>query len=247
MRLVLDASVAVAAARSHEASHAAARARVVRALSGKDDVVVPSIFPIEVGSALARVGEPTGAIRAYVNALLAVVEVTTIGPRSARQILDIAMSSKLRAADAVFVWLAARRSVPVCTLDQEMAARGAAFCAGQLLTAFKKEVKPIGESEVLRGPEPHLALSELVGTGGLIAVELGDGPPVLVRIRLDAYRNGGRPVLNAMGFVSAEMREAAVARALSVQPRGIQTVPVEMVRGLSSTPPPDAARLAKPE
>lgn len=62
MKLVLDASVAVAAARPTESSHAVSRARVARVLAGHDEIVVPAIFPIEVGASLARVGEPTAAV-----------------------------------------------------------------------------------------------------------------------------------------------------------------------------------------
>ena len=129
MRLVLDASVAVAAARPSEPSHANSRARIVRILGGDDGALVPSIFAVEVGAALARVGEPTDAVRAYVATLLSVAEVTTIGPRGAREALDVAMSAKLRAADALYVWLAARHSVVLCTLDKEMAERGSSFCS----------------------------------------------------------------------------------------------------------------------
>jgi predicted nucleic acid-binding protein len=129
MRLVLDASVAVAAARPMEPSHAVSRARVARVLAGSDEIVVPAIFPIEVGASLARVGEPTAAVCAYVDALMAVaVSVAAVGPMRARRIRDLAIASKLRAADAVYVWLAAQEAVPVCTLDREMASRGSAFC-----------------------------------------------------------------------------------------------------------------------
>jgi predicted nucleic acid-binding protein len=58
MKLVLDASVAVAASRPNEPSHAVSRARITRVLAGHDEIVVPAIFPIEVGASLARVGDP---------------------------------------------------------------------------------------------------------------------------------------------------------------------------------------------
>jgi predicted nucleic acid-binding protein len=129
MRLVLDASVAVAAARPNEPSHARSRARVAQLLEGVDEMVVPALFPVEVGSALARVGEPPEAVVAYVDALVSVaVRVFTIGPRAARAIRDLAIASRLRAADAAYVWLAAREDVVLCTLDREMALRGAAWC-----------------------------------------------------------------------------------------------------------------------
>lgn len=129
MRLVLDASVAVAAARPSEPSHAVSRARVARVLAGHDEIVVPAIFPIEVGASLARVGEPTVAVCAYVDALMsAAVSIATIGPLRARRIRDMAIASKLRAADAAYVWLAAHEAVPLCTLDREMSQRGSTFC-----------------------------------------------------------------------------------------------------------------------
>ncbi|WP_437675723.1 type II toxin-antitoxin system VapC family toxin [Sorangium sp. So ce131] len=129
MKLVLDASVAVAAARPNEPHHAVSRARVTRALAGDDELVVPAIFPIEVGASLARVGEPSAAVCAYVDALMSVaVTVATIGPLRARRIRDMAILSKLRAADAAYVWLAAHEAVPLCTLDKEMAQRGSTYC-----------------------------------------------------------------------------------------------------------------------
>jgi predicted nucleic acid-binding protein len=51
---VLDASVAVAAVRPSEPSHQAARARLAALLTGKDAIVVPAIFDVEVTSALVR-------------------------------------------------------------------------------------------------------------------------------------------------------------------------------------------------
>jgi hypothetical protein len=51
MRLVHDASVAIAASRAHEPSSAAARARVGRAIRRHDELVVPSLFGIEVAGA----------------------------------------------------------------------------------------------------------------------------------------------------------------------------------------------------
>jgi predicted nucleic acid-binding protein len=129
MRLVLDASVAVAAARPNEPSHLPARARIAGVLGGQDEIAVPAIFPIEVGAALARVGEPPAAVQAYVDALMSVAAtVLTIGPQRAQRIRDMAIASRLRAADATYVWLAARELLPLCTLDKEMAQRGSPFC-----------------------------------------------------------------------------------------------------------------------
>jgi predicted nucleic acid-binding protein len=129
VRLVLDASVAVAAARAGEPSHRAARARVGAILRGEDEAVVPSVFSVEVAAALARVGEPAPAIRAYVDALLRVAaRVVPLTPAAARRARETAMRWRLRAADALYVSLGAQENLPVCTLDREMRVRGAGAC-----------------------------------------------------------------------------------------------------------------------
>jgi predicted nucleic acid-binding protein len=129
MRLVLDASVAVAAVRPGEPSHLAARSRVSRVLRAADQIVVPTLFPIEVAAALARAGEPLPRVRAYVDSLVAVADaVVGLGPRTAIRARETAMRWQLRAADAVYVSLAVRERIPLCTLDREVAKRAAAAC-----------------------------------------------------------------------------------------------------------------------
>jgi predicted nucleic acid-binding protein len=129
MRLVLDASVAVAAARAREPLHRAAQSRVAGLLRGEDELVVPAIFSVEVAAALARVHEPAPAIQAYVDALLrTAARVVPLSPAVARRARDTAMRWRLRAADALYVSLAAWESLPLCTLDREMAQRGASAC-----------------------------------------------------------------------------------------------------------------------
>jgi predicted nucleic acid-binding protein len=129
MRLVLDASVAVAAARAGEPAHAAARARLSRILSGADEIVVPTLFAVEVTAALARAGEPAGVVRAWVDAIGSIaVQVVPLGSRFAARARETAMRWKLRAADAVYVALAAREGIALCTIDQEVARRSAGAC-----------------------------------------------------------------------------------------------------------------------
>lgn len=129
MRLVLDASVAVAAARPGEPLHSTARARVARVLRGADEIVVPTLFSVEVGAALARAGEPIPAVRTYVDSLVSAASaVVPLGPRAAARARETAMRWQLHAADAVYVWLAAREGLPLCTLDQEIARRGGGAC-----------------------------------------------------------------------------------------------------------------------
>ena len=60
------------------------------------------------------------AIRRFVKELLGGAAVVPLGPRAARQARETAMRWKLRAAAAVYVWLAGREDVPLCTLDGEV-------------------------------------------------------------------------------------------------------------------------------
>ncbi len=129
MRLVLDASVAIAAQRPQEPSYAASRARLVRFLTGADTVVVPSFFVVEVSGAMVRLGFDPKGIGRLVDRLTAPPhEVVTVGPRSAKAARSVAIRGKLRGPDALYVWLARREGVPLCSLDREIIVRGARFC-----------------------------------------------------------------------------------------------------------------------
>jgi predicted nucleic acid-binding protein len=97
-------------------------------LSGTDEIIVPVLFSVEVAASLARVGVALPAIRSYVKALLVGAAVVPLGPRAARQARETAMRWKLRAADAVYVWVADREDVPLCTLDDELARRAGGAC-----------------------------------------------------------------------------------------------------------------------
>jgi predicted nucleic acid-binding protein len=127
MRLVLDASVAIAATRVFEPFYAPARAHIERALQGIDTVVVPAFFLVEVAGALARQGVAASDIQAVLDPFTrAPHEVVTIGPRRARAALRVAIACKLRGPDALYVWLAEREGIPLATLDEEMLLRGSA-------------------------------------------------------------------------------------------------------------------------
>lgn len=129
---VLDASVAVAAVRPKEASYAAASARLAALLAGADDIVVPAIFDAEVTSALVRGNASPTAVRRYVERDLAARRVITLGPRAARAIAAVASRTRLRAADAAYVWVAASRNLPLVTLDLEIGRRAGALCHVEL-------------------------------------------------------------------------------------------------------------------
>ena len=129
VRIVLDASVAIASQRPNEPGHAASRQRLIRFLTGADTVVVPALFVVETSGALARLGFDAKTIGRLVDRLTAPPhEVVTIGPRAARSARAIAIRGKLRGPDALYVWLSRREGIPLCTLDKEIVTRGARFC-----------------------------------------------------------------------------------------------------------------------
>ena len=97
-------------------------------LSGTDDIIVPVLFSVEVAASLARVGVALPAIRGYVKELLGGATVVSLGSRAARQAREIAMRLKLPAADAVYVWVAEREDVPLCTLDGDLDRRARGAC-----------------------------------------------------------------------------------------------------------------------
>ena len=128
MKYVLDASVAVASLRPNEPRHGAAVAYLSPLLKGADSALVPAIFPIEVASALTRAGFAPQDMERFVGGFLARAKMVTLGPRSARQILRVVATTRLRAADAIDVWLAAREGIPLVTADVEVSRRASAAC-----------------------------------------------------------------------------------------------------------------------
>ena len=131
MKLVLDASVAVAALREGEPDHRAARARLERVLTAEDEIVVPAIFLPEVASALARRGWSLGDVDRALSAIVPTAShaIVTVGPRAAARVARLAVLAKLRAADAVYAWVAMSRGLPLCTLDRKLRERAALHCA----------------------------------------------------------------------------------------------------------------------
>ena len=128
MRYVLDASVAVASLRPNEPLHAASVAFLSPLLKGADAIVVPAIFRIEVAAALARVGFTPAQVARFVGEFVARATIVTIGPVRTARIERIAIATRLRAADATYVWLAARDGIPLVTGDAEVHRRAAGTC-----------------------------------------------------------------------------------------------------------------------
>jgi len=120
MRYVLDASVAVAALRTSEPAHEAALHRCLATFTGADEIVVPAIFDIEVTSALVRRGAAPESVARFFDTHFVGRKIVTIGPRAAKSVCQVVARTRLRAADALYVWLAVREGIPLVTLDQEV-------------------------------------------------------------------------------------------------------------------------------
>lgn len=122
MKYVLDASVAVAALRATEPHHAAALKRCLPLFAGHDEIVVPAIFDLEVVSALVRRGVSPTSVDQFFAAHFAGRKLVTLGPRAVNAVRRVIGLTRLRAADAVYVWVAAREGLPLVTADREMLA-----------------------------------------------------------------------------------------------------------------------------
>jgi predicted nucleic acid-binding protein len=91
--------------------------------AGNDEVVVPALFDIGVVTALTRSGLAPTRVAGFLTRHLAQRRLVTVGPRAIRGASRIIGLTRLRAADALYVWVAARKELPLITLDREVLAR----------------------------------------------------------------------------------------------------------------------------
>ena len=125
MTYVLDASVAVAALRGGVPGHREALRRCMPVFAGRDQIVVPAIFDVEVTAALVRRGIAPDRVAAFFERHLVSRRLVNIGPRAVRAARTIVNATRLRAADVLYVWVAAREGVPLVTIDREVIQRAA--------------------------------------------------------------------------------------------------------------------------
>ena len=92
---------------------------------GTDEIVVPAIFDVEVVSALVRRGVPGERVASFLERHLARRSLVTIGSRAAGRAQRVVERTGLRAADALYVWVAAREGLPLVTADREVLSRAA--------------------------------------------------------------------------------------------------------------------------
>lgn len=120
MKYVLDASVAVAALRTTEPLHAESLRRCMPLFAGRDEIIVPAIFDIEVTSALVRRGIAPARVEDFLRTHLAARTLVTVGPRAAKAARRILATTRLRAADALYVWVAEREGLELITADRDV-------------------------------------------------------------------------------------------------------------------------------
>jgi predicted nucleic acid-binding protein len=133
LRYTVDASVFVNAFNLHEEGHTQSLAILSAIQEGNDPVIVPTLLPAEIASAVARAsGDSTGALN-YANATAALPHLILIplSPATARQAAELAANHRLRAADAVYVAVARRYGTTLVSRDEEQRSRGAAVVTCQ--------------------------------------------------------------------------------------------------------------------
>jgi predicted nucleic acid-binding protein len=94
--------------------------------AGRDEILVPSIFDVEVISALVRRGVDPIRVDTFLRQHLASRTLVTLGPRAVTAAAALAGRAKLRAADLLYVWVAAKNGLSLVTLDHEIVAKAAA-------------------------------------------------------------------------------------------------------------------------
>lgn len=110
---------------------------VLTSLTGGDEALVPSIWPLEIANALLIAERRRRIVLARVTALLQQIaglpiSVAAIEPRHAfEQVLPVARQRGLSAYDAAYLELALRQGLPLATLDAEL--RRAAKAVGVAL------------------------------------------------------------------------------------------------------------------
>lgn len=104
------------------------KAFVEPVLLGEHDIVVPSIFVVEVVAALSRAGIPRAKAFEYSEIFLCRASVVRLGPKGARRASRIAEAAKLRGMDAIYVWVAQREGIPLVTLNRELSGRTEGLC-----------------------------------------------------------------------------------------------------------------------
>jgi predicted nucleic acid-binding protein len=120
MKYVVDASVAISAARNTEQSHQESTEFFERAIIGGAELLLPPLFQIEVVATLCRAGGSLRAAAAFIDSIMIPpARVVVMGPRAALRAQEIAALYRLRGADAVYASTAHQHNATLVSLDNE--------------------------------------------------------------------------------------------------------------------------------
>jgi predicted nucleic acid-binding protein len=129
LRYTIDASVVVNAFNPHEEGHAESLAILSAIQEGGDPVIVPTLLLPEIASAVARASDDSAGALEYANATAALPHLTLVSltPTMARQSAELAVTQRLRGADAIYVAVARRYATTLVSRDEEQRTRGSAI------------------------------------------------------------------------------------------------------------------------
>jgi predicted nucleic acid-binding protein len=135
MTCVMDASVAIAAARKSESAHVEAHAFLSKLLSSDAELWLPTLFQIEVVASLCRQGATLAIAETFVGTVLMMpARVVTNGAARCERGSIRRRVLRSAGADAVYTWLAQKKGAALVSLDGEHLTRvpfacrpGAAF------------------------------------------------------------------------------------------------------------------------
>jgi predicted nucleic acid-binding protein len=127
-RYTIDASVFVNAFNPHEDGHAGSLRILATVQERGDPVIVPTLLIPEVASAVARASDDSAGALQFANAMAALPHLTlvTLTPAMARQAAELAVTHRLRGADAVYLAVARRYGTTLVSRDPEQRTRGSA-------------------------------------------------------------------------------------------------------------------------
>ena len=124
---VIDASVWVGYYHEPDPAHAQCSTWLEAAIVGGMRLVAPSLLVAEVAAALTRLGKPETATRAIDHLTRGGLELVELDSIRARRAAEVALATRVRGADAVYLALAEERGDVLVTLDRQQRERGGAL------------------------------------------------------------------------------------------------------------------------
>jgi predicted nucleic acid-binding protein len=113
----------------HEAGHAASLQFLAAIQERGDPVILPALVVPEIAAAVARASDDSVGALEYAEATAALPHVTLVALTAAlaRQAAELAVTHRLRAADAIYLGIAHRYGTTLVSRDDEQRTRGSAI------------------------------------------------------------------------------------------------------------------------